>query len=177
MEACVKENRLWMASRWLKLNDNKTELAIFMSAHHQKIYGQCDITIGESTISPASHVHNLGVEMDSHLSMSHQVSAICKSCNFHLDRLSSIRRYLTVEATRNAVQALITSRLDYCKSGNNNISPGEPVTEDAEQSSLPCNMLSTASSHHTSTKTASLAASGVPYSIQGDSDGVQVSAQ
>ena len=54
--------------------------------------------------------------MDSHLSMSHQVSAICKSCNFHLYRLSSIRRYLTVEATRNAVQALIPSRLDYCNS-------------------------------------------------------------
>ena len=54
--------------------------------------------------------------MDSHLSMSHQVSAICKSCNFCLYRLSSIRRYLTVEATRNAVQALITSRLDYCNS-------------------------------------------------------------
>ena len=74
------------------------------------------VTIGESTISPTSHVRNLGVEMDSHLSMSHQVSAICKSCNFHLYRLSSIKRYLTVEATRNAVQALITSRLDYCNS-------------------------------------------------------------
>ena len=54
--------------------------------------------------------------MDSHLAMSHQVSAICKSCNFHLYRLSSIRHYPTVEATRNAVQALITSRLDYCNS-------------------------------------------------------------
>ena len=47
MEACVKEIRLWMASRWLKLNDDKTELSIFMSAHHQKTYNQCDITIGE----------------------------------------------------------------------------------------------------------------------------------
>ena len=62
MEACVKEIRLWMASRWLKLNDDKTELSSFLSAHHQKTYGQCDITIGESTISPASHVRNLGVE-------------------------------------------------------------------------------------------------------------------
>ena len=105
-----------MASRWLKLNYDKTELAIFMSAHHQTTYGQCDITIGESKISPASHVRNFGVEMASHLSMSHQVSAICKSCNFHLYRLSSIRCYLTVEATIKAVQALITSRLDYCNS-------------------------------------------------------------
>ena len=39
----VKEIRLWMASRWLKLSDDKTELAMFMSAHHQKTYGQCDL--------------------------------------------------------------------------------------------------------------------------------------
>ena len=87
-----------------------------MFAHHQKTYGQCDITIGESTISPAFHVRHLGFEMVSHLSMLHQVSAICKPCNFQLYRLSSIRRYLTMEATRNAVQACITSRFDYCNS-------------------------------------------------------------
>ena len=143
MEACDKEIRLWMASRWLNLNDDKTELAIFMSAHHQKTYGQCDITIGESTISPDSHVRNLGVEMDSHLSMSHQVSAICKSCNFHLYRLSSIRRYLTVEATRNAVQALITSRLDYCDSLLAAITSAQVNQLQKMQSSSPCNTHST----------------------------------
>ena len=40
----------------------------------------------------------------------------CASCNYHLRRLSSIRRYLTQDATRCAVQAVITSRLDYCNS-------------------------------------------------------------
>ena len=44
------------------------------------------------------------------------VSAVCASCNYHLRRLSSIRRYLTQDATRCAVQAFITSRLDYCNS-------------------------------------------------------------
>ena len=38
MEACVKEIRLWMASRWLKLNDDKTDLAIFMSAPPEDIW-------------------------------------------------------------------------------------------------------------------------------------------
>ena len=54
--------------------------------------------------------------MDQHLHMDKQVTAICKSCNYQLRRLSSIRRYLTTNATKNAVQALITSRLDYCNS-------------------------------------------------------------
>ena len=54
--------------------------------------------------------------MDQHLSMIDNVSAVCASCNYHLRRLSSIRRYLTQDATRCAVQAFITSRLDYCNS-------------------------------------------------------------
>ena len=44
------------------------------------------------------------------------VTAICASCNYYLYRLSSICRYLTVNATRTVVQALITSCLDYCNS-------------------------------------------------------------
>ena len=48
--------------------------------------------------------------------MINHVSAVSASCNYHLRRLSSIRRYLTQEAARCAVQACITSRPDYCNS-------------------------------------------------------------
>ena len=71
---------------------------------------------GDSTITPAHHVRNLGVQVDRHLSTVPNVTAICASCNYHLYRLSSIRRYLAVNVTRTVVQALITSRLDYCNS-------------------------------------------------------------
>ena len=76
----------------------------------------CPINIGNSSIVPKSRVRNLGVIMDQHLSMIDHVSAVCASCNYHLRRLSSIRRYLTQDATRCAVQAFITSKLDYCNS-------------------------------------------------------------
>ena len=44
------------------------------------------------------------------------MTAVCKACNIHLYRLSSIRRYITTDAARSVVQALVTSRLDYCNS-------------------------------------------------------------
>ena len=116
LEACIKEIRIWMSIRMLKLNDDKTEMVIFCSKHHLGQYGHCTINIGDSAIIPVSHVRNLGVQMDDHLSMISQVTAICAACNFQLYRLSSVRRYLTVDATKNAVQALITSRLYYCNS-------------------------------------------------------------
>ena len=54
--------------------------------------------------------------MDQHLMMTHHVTAVCAACNYHLNRLSSIHHYLTTEATKSAVNALVTSRLDYCNS-------------------------------------------------------------
>ena len=91
-------------------------MVIFCSKHHLGQYGHCTINIGDSAIIPVSHVRNLGVQMDHHLSMINQVTAICAACNFQQYRLSSVCRYLTVDTTKNAVQALITSRLDYCNS-------------------------------------------------------------
>ena len=100
----------------LKLNDSKTEMVIYMSQYHLNKYGRCDMSIGNSTISPVECVRNLGVQIDQHLTMDKQVTAVCKACNFHLYRLSSIRRYITTDAARSVVQALVTSRLDYCNS-------------------------------------------------------------
>ena len=118
MEACVKDIRKLIAQWWLKLNDDKTEMLIFMSKHHLRQYGVCPITIGDSVIPALEDVRSLGlgVKMDQHLSMAQQVTAVCAACNYHLYGLSSIRRYLTTNVMRNAVQALITSRLDYCNS-------------------------------------------------------------
>ena len=54
--------------------------------------------------------------MDQHLSMTVHVTAVCAACNYHLYRLSSIRHYLTTEAAKSAVNALVPHRLDYCNS-------------------------------------------------------------
>ena len=43
-------------------------------------------------------------------------SSTSQSCFFQLRRISSIRKYLTTEATKKLVVCLILSRLDYCNS-------------------------------------------------------------
>ena len=116
LEDCIAEIRGWMINRMLKLNDNKTEMVIYMSQYHINKHGRCDMSIGDSTISPVECVRNLGVQFDQHLTMDKQVTAVCKACNFHFYRLSSIRRYITTDAAKSVVQALVTSRLDYCNS-------------------------------------------------------------
>ena len=55
---------------------------------------------------------NIGVVMDSTLSMVQHVSAVCKSAYAHLRNIAKFRRYLTQDATATLVHSLVTSRLD-----------------------------------------------------------------
>ena len=69
-----------------------------------------------SVIQPAHHVRNLGVMFDSHMSMEKQVNSVCSSVYYQLRNIGRIRHYLTKSAAQTLVQALVTSRLDYCNS-------------------------------------------------------------
>ena len=110
----------------LKLNDEKTKMMLSTSKHHLKVYGGCSLTNGDDTVSPSHCIRNLGVHMDQHPTLTDHVTAVCAACNYH--RLSSIRHYLTTEAAKSAVNALVTSRLDYCNSLLRNI----PLSQTAQ---------------------------------------------
>ena len=58
---------------------------------------------------------NIGVLLDESLSMVPQVTAMCKSAFYHLRKIRLIRKHLTF-AAQVLVQALVTSKLDYCNS-------------------------------------------------------------
>ena len=91
LEACIKEIRIWMSLRMLiKFNDDTTEMVIFCYKHHLGQYGYCTINIGDSAIIPVSHFRNLRVEMDQHLSMINQITAICAACNFSIIYIQAV---------------------------------------------------------------------------------------
>ena len=50
------------------------------------------------------------------LSMQDQISSVCRASFLALERLTSIRPYLSERTSARPVAALITSRLDYCNS-------------------------------------------------------------
>ena len=61
---------------------------------------------------------------DSQLSMVTHIHKVCKAAFYHLYNLRKIRKFLDNESIRTLVNALITSRLDYC----NSLLFGAPVT-------------------------------------------------
>ena len=59
---------------------------------------------------------NIRVLFDESLSMAPQATATCKSAFYHLRKIRLIRKHLTFDAAQLLVQALVTSKLDYCNS-------------------------------------------------------------
>ena len=116
VEECLAEIRIWMLKNMLKINDSKTELIIFMNSQ-TKLSASASLTsivLAGSIITSTPTVRNLGVMLDSRLEGSAQVSAIVKSCNFHLYQIARVRCYISDDACKLAILALVVSRLDYC---------------------------------------------------------------
>jgi len=63
-----------------------------------------------------SVVRDLGVYLDSELSIKNHVSKIASACFYHIRRLRQIRHYVSREVLKQLVTPLVLSRLDYCNS-------------------------------------------------------------
>ncbi|XP_062584297.1 uncharacterized protein LOC134246046 [Saccostrea cucullata] len=66
-----------------------------------------------SVICKSDCVKNLGVFFNKSLTMENQISAVSKSCFYHLRNISRIRPFITEDACKTPIVALVTSRLDY----------------------------------------------------------------
>ncbi|WP_419615719.1 reverse transcriptase family protein [Thiolapillus sp.] len=115
--ACTDDIKAWMTENQLKLNDDKTEallFSFFSSSKPAAISLPDSITLGCHNIPFSYSARNLGFILDSELSMKKHVIKICQTAHFELKRISSIRRFLTEDATKTLVTSYILSRLDYC---------------------------------------------------------------
>ena len=74
------------------------------------------IQIGTNTIQHNNNVKILGVALDANMTLEKQISNTCRTSYMQICRISSTRRYLTVDTVRILVQATVTARLDYCDS-------------------------------------------------------------
>ena len=115
IEACAKDIRAWMANNFLKLNEDKTELVIFTSK--RAVAPEINLTIGSDVIGISQDPpKNLGVYMDTHLSLDKHLHESAKSLNSSIYKIGKVRRFLDKKNCATLISGLFTSRLDYCNS-------------------------------------------------------------
>ena len=97
-------------------NDDKTEALLFPCSSSLKLTVSLSdsITLGSHNIPFSDSARNLGVILDSKLSMKKHIIIICQTAYFKLKRINSIHRFLTEDAAKTLVTPYILSQLDYC---------------------------------------------------------------
>lgn len=113
---CFTDVNAWCASKRLQLNAGKTEVMWYgtAAALRKRPAGSGSICAGTEVVEPVSVIRDLGVWIDSELSMRDHISRTTRACYLHLRRLRSIRTLLGRDVTVQLVCALVLSRLDYC---------------------------------------------------------------
>ena len=114
LQTCTVDIKTWMTRNKLKLNDDKTEALLFSGSVPSDCTLPTSVAICSSAVSFSQKARNLGFIMDSDLSMKQHITRTCQTCYFELRRISSVRRFLTEEATKALVTSCVLSRIDYC---------------------------------------------------------------
>ncbi len=108
----VKNIKDWKTNNFLLLNSDKIFLIGPKNStqnlldHNLQLDG-CPVTF--------STVKNLGVILDSNLSLENHISHVKKIAFFYLRHIAKLRNMLSISDAEKLVHAFMTSRLDYCK--------------------------------------------------------------
>ena len=116
MEQCIRAVRAWMVVDKLKLNEEKTEFML-IGTHQQLSKVRTDsLLVAGTVVSSVSAARNLGVWFDSNFQFQTHINKTCQSAFYYIYNIRRIRNFLSFEAAKTLVQALVISRLDYCSS-------------------------------------------------------------
>ena len=110
--ACVEEVSMWMRSNRLQLNPAKTEVLWLSSSRMQFNIPQSAFSVGNNVISSSPVVRDLGIYLDSGLTMTAHISKTVSNCFAALRQIRSVRRSLPTQVTLSLVIALVLTRLD-----------------------------------------------------------------
>ena len=113
MVACIK-HQTWMTSNCLRLNPSKTELIWLGSSRHLHHCPTDKVRISNADIQPAESIRDLGVLIDSAVTLTTHVNHLVGICFSQLRQIRIIHRSLTTDAARSLVRALIHAHIDYC---------------------------------------------------------------
>jgi len=94
-----------MTANLLTLSSSKTEFLLIGLKQQLAKIQNCSLSTTHSA-------RNLGFIFDEHLSFSDQITALSKSCNFHIRQLRCVRPFLDIKTTSTIATSIVLSKLD-----------------------------------------------------------------
>ena len=109
---CLDNVAKWMRSNRLQLNTAKTEILWSTTGRRLHLLPKSPLRVGTDEVMPASVVRDLGIYIDSDVSMRSHVAKTVRACFAALRQLRSVRRSVPRPVFQSLV-SLVMSRLDY----------------------------------------------------------------
>ena len=109
---CARNVRKWLILNNLFPNSSKTKLLNITL----KPFIFPTITFYSTVIIPSDCTKSLGVILYSKLGFNQFATSQCRSANFNLFNIRTIRKYLSTASTIALVKSIVLSRLQYCNS-------------------------------------------------------------
>ncbi|HSN23899.1 MAG TPA: reverse transcriptase family protein, partial [Methylomicrobium sp.] len=113
VSVCIADVARWMRSNRLQLNTAKTEVIWCASARRQHQIPTVPLVVEADNVVPVMTVRDLGIHIDSDLSMRTHISKTVASCFAVLRQIRSIRRSVTRPVLQSLVVSLVLTKLDY----------------------------------------------------------------
>ena len=113
LAACIDDIKRWSFENKLKLNELKTEM-LHVSSKFRNSSRLPSLDMESGSICNSESVRDLGVFIDTHLSLNQHIRNICRCASWGICKIGKIRKYLDKSATECIVHAFISSHLDYC---------------------------------------------------------------
>jgi len=137
ISACIDDVAGWMASNRLQLNASKTEIMWCSSVRRQSQQSTSQFRVCNDLVTPSTVVRDLGIYMDSNVSMCSQVARTVSNCFFHTETTEKYPSFanslrLPVHCS---CSGIIEAGLWECNIGWFPVVPATPVAVDDECSS------------------------------------------
>jgi len=113
VSACIDDVGLRMRSNRLQLNMAKTDVLWCASSRRQHQIPDDPLRVGSDLVQPVRSVRNLGIHLDSDLSMNTHITRTVSSCFAVLRQIRSISRSVGQPVVQSLIVSLVISRLDY----------------------------------------------------------------
>jgi len=109
---CIEHVASWMGTNRLQLNAAKTEFIWFVPPRRRHQFPSDQLAVGFVQVTPAASVQDLGVYLDSNMSMrSHVTRLVCTSFGI-LRQIRSIRRSVPRSTLSTRISSFVMSKLD-----------------------------------------------------------------
>ena len=100
LSCCLHDVDVWMSASRLRLNASKTQVQWLGSRHNIDRLTVHEVPVLSSTVSVIGSARDLGVVIDSRLSMADHVGSVCRSAYYHLRQIRPTQQSLSRDAAK-----------------------------------------------------------------------------